>query len=209
MTEAPLGLNPKPEPAAQIVLPDALLIRQPGWLSAKATAKLAGWLNQCDWQKPSIQLYGRAVPIPRQQIWMGDAHCGYRYSGVWFEPEPWAAPIQFLANQLSQQLNQPFNSVLLNRYANGTEYMGWHQDDEPELGPQPVIASVSIGATRRFDLRHKASGMTLQIPLADGDLLVMAGACQHAWQHALPKQLKVVDVRFNLTFRYIKHPVDN
>lgn len=137
---------------------------------------------------------------------MGDAHCSYQYSGVRFAPELWHPLVQQLAAKLTDMLGHPFNCVLLNLYANGTEHMGWHADDEPELGRTPVIASLSLGASRRFDLKHRTDGHQLQLALANGSLLVMGGDCQQYWQHRLPKQSRVSAARLNLTFRYIVPP---
>ena len=134
---------------------------------------------------------------------MGDSHCSYRYSGVTFQPEPWHAEIWQLTQQINQALQQRFNCVLLNWYRDGSQAMGWHSDDEPELGDAPQIASLSLGQHRRFDLRHRQTQTQLQLELANGSLLLMAGECQQYWQHRLPKQAAASAQRFNLTFRYI------
>lgn len=184
-------------------LPDATLRWWPGVFAGAHSDELMRHLDLLPWQKPSIRMFGRMVPIPRQQIWIGDAHCSYRYSGVLFQPLPWTSPLQAVANQIAQLTGARFNCVLLNRYQNGAEHMGWHSDDEPELGHNPIIASVSFGQLRRFDIRHKDLGCHLQFNLGHGDLLLMAGDCQQYWQHALPKQSKAAGTRYNLTFRYI------
>lgn len=134
---------------------------------------------------------------------MGDAHCSYRYSGVTFQPVPWQAGLQQLCERLVRHTGHPLNAVLLNHYEHGEHHMGWHSDDEPELGHDPVILSLSLGQTRRFDLKHKHLNTQLSLELGDGDLLVMAGACQRFWQHRVPKQTRVHAERFNLTFRYL------
>lgn len=138
---------------------------------------------------------------------MGDAHCRYRYSGVTFEPEPWHPLVQKLTAWVNQQLNRQFNCVLLNLYQNGSEHMGWHSDDEPELGVDPDIASLSLGQARRFDLKHKTQLHQLSITLQDGDLLLMQGPCQQHWLHRVPKQSQASSARLNLTFRYIEKPL--
>ena len=137
---------------------------------------------------------------------MGDAHCAYTYSGTRFEPQPWLPQLKQLAAELSRFLRQPFNCVLLNLYADGQQHMGWHADNEAELGHDPVIASLSLGASRRFDLMHRRQDWQLQLALGSGSLLVMDSGCQQHWLHRLPKQTKVNNARLNLTFRYIAAP---
>lgn len=185
-------------------LPQAELQLWPAFLPATAADQLQQVLSQqLIWQRASIRLYGKAVPIPRRQVWMGEPHCQYRYSGTDFLPEPWHPAVKSLASQLSQALQLPFNCVLLNQYADGQDHMGWHADDEPELGVAPQIASVSLGYPRRFDLKHRELGCQLQLMLPHGSLLLMAGECQQYWQHRLPKQAAANTERINLTFRYI------
>lgn len=189
-------------------LPDAELQLWPDFLAAAQANLLFEQLAaELPWQQPAIRLYGRHITIPRRQVWMGDAHCHYRYSGTTFEPQPWHPAVWQLAQQLSAQLAMPFNCVLLNLYASGEDHMGWHADDEPELGPQPMIASISLGQHRRFDLKHRQLDCQLQLILTHGSLLLMAGRCQQAWLHRLPKQAKASAGRLNLTFRYIATPV--
>ena len=151
-------------------------------------------------------MFGKAVKIPRRQVWMGDAHCRYRYSGTCFEPQPWQPQVKAMAQQVSAFLRRPFNCVLLNLYADGQQHMGWHADNEKELGHDPQIASLSLGATRRFELKHRAAPWQLALDLTPGSLLLMAGGCQQHWLHRLPKQSRVSTCRLNLTFRYIKNP---
>lgn len=201
MTELDLPYNPAKPQLFQ--LPDAQLLVWQQLFDETASLKLQEHLAQLVWRKPSIWMFGRMLPIPRKQLWMGDSHCSYRYSGVLFHPESWTPILQQVTAMVSQLTGHSFNCVLLNRYDGGHEHMGWHSDDEPELGESPVIASLSLGQSRRFDLKHKELGCQLQLTLADGDLLVMAGACQRFWQHALPKQAKAQGTRYNLTFRYI------
>ncbi len=156
------------------------------------------------WQQAEIRLYGKNVLTPRLTCWMGDASAVYRYSNTTFLPEPWLGSILALKNQLEITVGNTFNSVLLNYYRNGQDAMGWHSDDEPELGPQPVIASVSLGAERRFLLREKTKGArSIALPLAHGSLLLMQGNSQKVFQHSLPRTSKPIDARINLTFRKI------
>lgn len=191
------------KPAQCFQVPDAQLFYWPEFLNGAESASLLNYLPSLAWQQPEISMFGRKLLIPRKQLWMGDPHCSYRYSGVTFEPEPWTEPLRQLTASINQSLQQSFNCVLLNWYRDGSQAMGWHSDDEPELGADPQIASLSLGQTRRFDLQHKQHHMQLQLELQHGSLLLMAGQCQQYWQHRIPKQSKVTAERFNLTFRYI------
>jgi alkylated DNA repair dioxygenase AlkB len=183
-----------------------------GWVSHSA-AFLAGdesalllrrLQEDIAWRVHRIRMFGRWVDSPRMSCWMGDAGARYRYSGALFEPEPWHPAIHALLPRLEDRCAARFNSVLINRYRSGGDYMGWHSDDEPELGPSPVIASLSLGADRRFLLRLKRDHAVKQEwRLRDGDLLVMRGECQREAQHALPKMAAASGERVNLTFRWI------
>ena len=185
-------------------LPDAELRVWPAFVSAAASHQLCQhWLQHLAWQQPQIRLYGRAVAIPRLQLWMGDDDAHYRYSGTLFTPAPWQPEIQQLAERIALVAGQRFNSVLLNLYRDGQDAMGWHSDDEPELGREPLIASLSLGASRRFLLAHRQYPYKCEIGLNDGDLLLMAGPTQHHWRHAIPRQANCHQPRINLTFRRI------
>lgn len=147
-------------------------------------------------------MFGRVVLQPRLQVWMGDM--AYRYSGKTFEPTPWDEQLTALARRFQDELQVPFNSVLCNWYQSGAHSMGWHSDNEPELGNEPVIVSVSIGAARRFVLRQRSNHQQrLEYLLGHGDVLVMRGRTQQRWEHALPKTQKPVGARINLTYRYL------
>lgn len=185
-------------------LPGAYLQLWRGWLPGdEADAGYQQLLQQLTWQQPSIRLFGKEHPIPRRQVWMGDANAHYRYSGSLFLPEPWHPLVESWRQRLSQQLDQPFNSVLLNWYRSGLDHMGWHADNEPELGVEPGIASLSLGQARRFDLKHRQLPWQLQLALGPGDLLLMSGTTQQHWLHRIPKQSRLTAGRLNLTFRYI------
>ena len=149
-----------------------------------------------------MRLFGRDVPAPRLSCWIGDAGTTYTYSRVRFEPRPWPPSVAALRDAIASATGFLPNSVLANRYRDGRDAMGWHADAEPELGPEPVIASLSLGAPRRFVLRHRTRGLRHELVLAPGSLLLMAGATQAHWQHALPRA-KVAGPRINLTFRRI------
>jgi alkylated DNA repair dioxygenase AlkB len=157
-----------------------------------------------DWQQESILMFGRRVPVPRLVAWHGDPGTSYTYSGTLHRPLPWNPPLVRIRDRVAELCDARFNAVLLNLYRDGRDGMGWHADDEPELGCDPVIASVSLGATRRFCLRHrKRRNLRLDVPLPHGSLLCMSGPTQHRWVHALPKTRAAVGERINLTFRLI------
>ena len=189
----------------ELQLPGAELEFDPHWLSRQeADALMAALLAEVPWEIHRIRLFGRDVDSPRLSCWIGDPEARYRYSGTLFAPRLWPACLLPVRARLSRQLDVAFNSVLVNRYRNGRDAMGWHSDNEPELGPQPVISSLSLGATRRFKLKSRtpgAPGMDLDLP--HGSLLVMRGDTQTHYRHALPRTARPVDERINLTFRRI------
>ncbi|WP_414539699.1 MULTISPECIES: alpha-ketoglutarate-dependent dioxygenase AlkB family protein [Stenotrophomonas maltophilia group] len=157
------------------------------------------------WEVHRIRMFGRTVDSPRLSCWMGEPDARYRYSGTDFIPAPWHAALLPLRDRLAGFCAAPFNSVLLNRYRDGEDGMGWHSDNEPELGPVPVIASLSVGAERRFLLRRRDDhARRAEVLLGHGDLLIMGGATQRNYQHALPKTQRAVGERINLTFRWIR-----
>ena len=157
-----------------------------------------------DWQQESILMFGRRVLVPRLVAWHGDPGASYTYSGTPHQPLPWTRPLARIRDRAAELCGARFNAVLLNLYRDGRDGMGWHADDEAELGRDPVIASVSLGATRRFCLRHrKRRNLKLDVPLPHGSLLCMSGSTQHHWLHALPKTQAAVGERINLTFRLV------
>lgn len=157
------------------------------------------------WKQDSIQMYGRTSLLPRLTSWYGDPGRSYTYSGITSHPHPWNAGLAHLRDQLQVLAGTSFNSVLLNWYRSGNDHLAWHADDEPSLGPMPVIASANFGCTRDFVLRRNtAHAEKLVVPLSHGSVLVMRGELQRHWQHAVPKRLKVAGSRFNLTFRQIQ-----
>jgi alkylated DNA repair dioxygenase AlkB len=156
------------------------------------------------WQRHRLRIFGREVDAPRLSSWIGDADAVYTYSGTRFEPHAWTAACAELRDRLSTLCGGNFNSVLCNLYRDGRDSMGWHSDDEDELGPQPLIASLSFGAVRRFSLRHRRDATRrLDIDLPSGSLLLMAGATQRNYRHGLAKTARPVGARLNLTFRSI------
>lgn len=161
------------------------------------------WEN-IHWKQDRIKMYGKEHGLPRLSAWYGDTGKSYKYSGILLQPHPWNKPLNWLREQLAQISAVPFNSVLLNWYRDGQDYISWHTDAERELGRNPTIASLNFGETRRFLLRRNDDqNDKIEIPLGHGDLLIMQGELQHYWQHSVPKQAKVKSSRLNMTFRYI------
>jgi alkylated DNA repair dioxygenase AlkB len=158
-------------------------------------------LRETAWRHETVVVYGKRHLQPRLTAWYGEA--GYTYSGLRLAPLPMTPLLEQLRGAVEAATGHRYNSVLLNHYRDGADSMGMHSDDEPELGPQPIIASLSYGATRTFVLRHKASKKTVKFDLADGNLLLMGGTLQQNWQHGINKTAKPTGPRLNLTFRYI------
>lgn len=155
------------------------------------------------WETHRIHLFGRQIDSPRRSVWVGDPDAHYRYSGAGFAPRPWTPVLRALGDRLETAIGTRFNSVLANLYRDGRDGMGWHSDDEPELGTQPVIASVSLGAPRRFVLKARVGDERLALELPPGSLLVMGGDTQRHYRHALPKTARPVGPRINLTYRWV------
>ena len=161
--------------------------------------------EEIPWKQEHIKLFGKTHPTPRLTAWHGDEHCVYNYSGVVNQPFPWTPSLLTIKTRIESISNgATFNCVLLNFYRDGSDKMGWHSDDEKELGPNPSIASVSFGATRRLDFKHKTEAHNkFSIHLESGSLLLMQGDMQHHWLHQIPTQKRIQEPRINLTFRYI------
>lgn len=162
---------------------------------------LARLIAETPWRSDTIVVYGKRYLQPRLTAWYGEA--SYTYSGLTLEPLPLTPLLEALRRAVEAVSGHRFNSVLLNYYRDGRDSMGMHSDDEPELGPEPVIASLSFGAARSFLLRHKTKKLGRKIELSDGSLLLMRGCTQHNWLHGINKTEKIVGPRLNLTFRYI------
>ena len=157
------------------------------------------------WRQDPIEVWGKTYDQPRLSAWFGDAGCAYTYSGLQLSPLPWTPLLQHIKQRVEAACGQTFNSVLLNHYRNERDSMGAHSDDEPELGPQPTIASVSFGVTRKliFSHRSRSDVRNVHVPLESGSLLLMRGATQSHWKHAINKQKTPLAARINLTFRVI------
>jgi alkylated DNA repair dioxygenase AlkB len=195
-------------------LPGLALQLWPAWLQSTSLDPLElqhHLQGEMPWQQPIVTVFGKRHPVPRLTCWVGDPGCSYTYSGLKEIPQPWTPPLTRVRQLLEDHLGVGFNSLLLNRYRDGRDRMGWHADDEPELALGHPIASLSLGASRslRFRPRGGASAgaaaelSPMALELHHGDLLVMHAPTQSHWQHALPARLKVRGERLNLTFRQI------
>lgn len=196
---APTTLQP-------IKLPGADLLYTPAFdLGAAPEAILLALINQTPWRQDNITVWGKTHLQPRLVAWYGDLGRSYRYSGIVFDPLPWTEALSSIKSKVEAAANHRFNSVLLNYYRDQTDSMGLHSDDEPELGPAPVIASVSLGAERALVLKSRvdAGARTVRLPLASGSLLLMRGDTQANYKHGISKQTRPLGARINLTFRRI------
>lgn len=166
---------------------------------------MATLLHEIAWRQETIVLWGKQYPQPRLTAWYGDPGNRYRYSGVTLEPHTWTPTLQRIRGDIERAAGQRYNSVLLNLYRDERDSVGWHSDDEPELGPTPAIASLSLGETRCFKFRHKTrkDQKRIALELVDGSLLLMEGNTQRCWQHAIDKENRARGPRINLTFRNI------
>lgn len=188
-----------------LTLAGADLAYDPAFLSPAEADRALGQLSaQIAWEQHRIRLFGRLLDVPRLSCWIGDPGASYVYSRTRFEPRPWPPALLPLRQRVEQQVGAGFNAVLANLYRDGADSMGWHADDEPELGPQPLIASLSLGAPRRFLLRGRVAPQSrLALELGHGSLLVMRGETQRHVRHALPRTARPCGPRLNLTFRRI------
>jgi alkylated DNA repair dioxygenase AlkB len=162
-------------------------------------------ISSIEWKQEELSMYGKKVKTPRLTAWYGDENKSYKYSGVRFYALPWTEDLLFIKTITEALSGETFNSVLLNLYRDGNDSMAWHSDDEPELGTNPIIASVNFGQERRFDFRQKKDhSIKHSVMLENGSVLIMKGDIQHHWQHQLAKTAKAIKPRINLTFRKIK-----
>jgi len=189
----------------EIVAHNDLKIRvQEGFFSSvEANDLLINCIAGLPWESMKIKMFGKEVVIPRLQCWVGDEGCEYSYSGKKLNRQPWTPELLMIKEKISQHANLNFNSVLVNFYRDGQDSMGWHADDEPELGKNPTIAALSFGGERDLVFRNILSKETLSIPQPHGALIIIDGQTQQYWQHAIKKTKKVISPRINLTFRNI------
>jgi alkylated DNA repair dioxygenase AlkB len=191
-------------------LPDAEVVFYPELFPAlEADRLLSQLVETTQWRQDSVKIYGKPTPLPRLTAWYGEPGTRYVYSGIVNDPLPWTAALAEIKEVVDAVSGVAFNGVLLNRYRTGKDSMGWHSDDEREFGPNPVIASVSFGGTRNFQLRHKRhKEQKASVELTHGSLLIMRGGTQENWQHQIPKTAKSVNERLNLTFRRLVNLVE-
>ena len=164
----------------------------------------ADWFQKSfnlSWARGEINMYGKTIPVPHDEALFGDHGLSYVYRGATIEAEPWPDFLSETRERIQALSGFVFDFVVGNRYRTGKDSIGWHSDDLPMIGKRPAIASLSLGSTRRFKLRHKASGKTVDYDLESGSLLIMLPGCQEDWVHAVPKTARPVGERINWTFR--------
>ena len=168
-----------------------------------AGAVFSDLLKDTPWESRTIKMFGKEYPQPRLVAWFGDPGRGYTYSGISMNINPWTPQLELLKTICEQKAGRVFNSLLVNLYRNGEDKVSWHSDNEPELGRDPCIASLSLGAVRRFKFRHLDSKEIVECSLSPGSLVVMSGLSQTKWEHEVPKEARVKGPRINLTFRSV------
>ena len=187
------------------VMPNAEVIFFPQFFSEEESDQIfKDLIENIEWQQDKIKFYGKLIDLPRLTAWYGDKGKSYTYSGIPMNPHSWTSTLQKIKSTIEKVAHVSFSSVLLNRYRNGKDSVAWHSDNEPELGKNPVIGSVSFGATRKFKLRYLPNKeVKTQVELTHGSFLLMREETQHYWEHEIPKTAKPVSERLNLTFRVI------
>ena len=195
------------EDCSEIDIPDAEVFLYPSLLSNQEADQLFDILKtSIIWEKHKIKLYGEVHDVPRLTAWYGDPNKSYEYSGIKLKTRLWNAGLLKIREKIETISKTKFNSVLLNLYRSGADSVSWHSDDEPELGLNPVIGSLSLGETRQFQMKHKYDNdLKQKILLQHGSFLLMRGKTQHHWLHQIPKRKNLKGERINLTFRLIKH----
>lgn len=186
-------------------MPDAEVLLFPHMFKHDEAEHLFATLREeTEWKQEKITICGKTMNIPRLTAWYGEPNKTYTYSGIRVESSLWTPTLRKIKSRIEEESDTIFNSVLLNLYCHGSDSVAWHADDERELGKNPAIGSVSLGATRKFQMKHKTDQTQRRdIMLENGSYLLMAGATQHHWLHQIPKTKKPVGERINLTFRNI------
>jgi alkylated DNA repair dioxygenase AlkB len=176
----------------------------PNWLSIEDADNLLGKsIETIDWRADKIRIVGKQIPIPRLQQWFGEPGTSYTYSNICMPAVSFPDWIDSVRMAVEQQTGSAFNRALVNYYRDGSDSVDWHADDEPELGPEPLIASLSLGVERVFQLRHRLTKQRISISLPHGSLLMMGGGIQSYWQHRLAKVANLQEPRVNFTFRHM------
>lgn len=178
----------------------------PQFYSAEESKALFEALYQStDWIEDDIRVYGKVYKQPRLTAFFANNKKSYHYSNISMSPQKFTPLLNRIKSKIEERTQSIFSSCLLNLYRNGQDSNGWHSDDEKELGKNPTIASLSLGAERIFHLKHKKiTTLKHKLSLQNGSLLVMKGETQHYWLHQIPKTKKPIDKRINLTFRFLK-----
>ena len=172
--------------------------------SVAADAAFVALRERVAWRQDYLRMFGDLIAVPRLESWVADEGLDYTYSGIHHDPDPWSEELLTLRDLVSEHAGASFNSVLCNLYRDGNDGVDWHADDESEFGPMPVIGSLSLGATRRFDMRRVDDhAEKIELDLHHGDLVIMRGTTQALWKHRVPKTKKPVGERINLTFRTV------
>jgi len=211
-TQLNLNLSQQPEITSnlqvkQFSIADAELILYSRYFSeTESDVIFQNLLTEVNWRQDQIKFYGKEINIPRLTAWYGDSGKSYTYSNITMNPIAWTPVLLTIKQRIEEREKISFNSVLINLYRDGKDSVAWHSDDEPELGKDPIIASVSFGGVRKFQLRHRFDKTLekVEFNLTHGSLLMMKGKTQEFWQHQIPKTAKSVMPRINLTFRIIK-----
>ncbi len=173
----------------------------PNFLTQEESDRLLQHSLRAEWQQNEIRMFGKPIKVPRLEVMYGDRGCSYLYSGsVLLEPKPWTKELQWLRHRIERTVNYQFNVCIGNCYRDAQDSIGWHNDSEPSMGVNPGIASISLGAVRRFSVRQPHQAIS-HFDLAHGSLFWMHPGCQHSYVHQVPKSSKPVDLRINWTFR--------
>ena len=190
----------------KIKLPNAEIEYTPAFFNLEESSRLFEAIyHETNWIEENIRVYGKVYKQPRLTAFFASNHKAYGYSNISMSPQPFSPIVNAMRLKIEKKTKMTFSSCLLNLYRNGQDSNGWHSDDEKELGKNPVIASVSLGAERIFHLKHrKIKKLKHKLTLQNGSLLLMSGETQHHWHHQIPKTKKMIDKRINLTFRLIK-----
>ena len=196
------GLYPNSIPVIQN---DGFVRYVPDFLSQHASDQLlAQSLAEISWDQDQVRMFGKSVQVPRLSAWFSSIHATYEYSGLVHRPKQMPEFVRALLYDVVVRTGIEFNSILVNLYRDGTHSMGWHADDEPELGPEVTIGSLSVGTERMFRFRHRHNnGQPVSLPIAHGSLLLMYPPLQKYWLHQLPKRKGITTPRVNFSFRVV------
>ncbi len=188
----------------RIDVPDADIFYIPDFLS-KVESKIMFhiFLDNIIWRQDDIKIFGKYIAQPRLTALYGDENKSYGYSNIRMLPNKWIPELLDIKQKIEERVAAKFTTVLLNLYRDGNDSNGWHSDNEKELGVNPIIASISLGAEREFQMKHKILDIKSKIYLSPGSLFVMRGETQKNWKHQIPKTKKIIEKRINLTFRNI------